>query len=113
MLIDSSRSSDACCGLGVGGQVVAEEGSSCVVRITLPEETQPLVRGCENSPGVDMLDILRPPKGGHLGDIGGTHSNQSKGSWGGGGGHQRNVKRLNDEFQFRLVSRNKSAPRDG
>lgn len=55
----------------VWGGGVAEEGSSCVVRITLPEETQPLVQGCENSPGVDMLDILRPPKGGHLGDIGG------------------------------------------
>lgn len=78
VLIDSSRSSDVCCGWGG----VAEEGSSCVVRITLPEETQPLVQGCENSPGVDMLDILWPPKGGHLGDIGGTHSNQSKGSWG-------------------------------
>lgn len=72
MLTDSSWSSD---GL-----------FSCVVRITLPEEMQTLVWGCENSLGVDMPDIPRPPKGGHRGDTGGTHSSPAKGSTRCGGG---------------------------
>lgn len=81
-----------------------------MVRITLPEEMQTLVWGCENSVGVDMPDIPQPPKGGHHGDTGGTHSSQSKGSrssgggfgWGGGG--QKNVNKLNDESPLSLDS---------
>lgn len=71
-----------------------------MVRITLAEEMHTLVQGCENSLGVDMPDIPWPPKGGHLGDTGGTHSSPSKvfrNSGGGEGRGQRNVISLNDE----------------
>lgn len=77
VLIDSSWSSDGCHGSGRGGWKV---DSSCVVRITLPEELQTLVWGCENSLGFDLADIPRPPKGVTSVTQGGTHSSQSKGS---------------------------------
>lgn len=35
---------------------------------------------CENSLSREMPGIPWPPKGGHLGDLGGTHSSQSQGS---------------------------------
>lgn len=41
--------------------------------------------------GVDMLDIPRPPKGGHLGDAGGTHSFPSTVSRSSGGRGSRGM----------------------
>lgn len=61
-------------------EVGSRGGSSCVAGISLPEETWTLVLRCENSPSSETPGIPRPPKGGHPGNLGGTHSSQSLGS---------------------------------
>lgn len=78
MLTDSSG------GLGVGEVAVQgggeERGSSCVVGDQFTRRNADACLHCENSLSRETPGIPWPPKGGRLGDLGGTHSSQSQGS---------------------------------